>query len=150
MIWKWKCKWSGRIITKFVWSLDFLLNAESCHTKLNQGFLLNCQNEKFHKMTFFEKPTFKKSCCFSLLLLLLLLLFERMSSKFICVSEISFLTTCLEFINLSLLTIFLNLIVNWGQFHQHSTSSFYARRSQKFKKTLMTWLSFLRFWDLWA
>jgi len=26
----------------------------------------------------------------------------------------------------------------WAQFHQHSTYSFYARRSQKRKKTLMT------------
>jgi len=38
----------------------------------------------------------------------------------------------------------------WTQFHQHSTYSFYARRSQKRKKILMTWLYFLCFWDLWG
>jgi hypothetical protein len=36
----------------------------------------------------------------------------------------------------------------WAQFHQRSTYSFYAPRSQKCKKTLMTQLYFLRFWDL--
>ncbi len=42
--------------------------------------------------------------------------------------------------------------LTWGQFHQHAlfTCSFYARRSQKRKKTLMTWLSCLCFWDLYA
>ena len=35
-----------------------------------------------------------------------------------------------------------------GRFHQHSMSSFYARRSQKRKKSCLTWLSFLHFWDL--
>jgi len=39
-------------------------------------------------------------------------------------------------------------IVTWAQFHQHSTYSFYACRSQKHKKTLMTSLYFLRFRDL--
>ncbi len=38
----------------------------------------------------------------------------------------------------------------WCQFHQRSTSSFYRHGSQKRKKTLMTKLYFLRFWDLWA
>ncbi len=37
---------------------------------------------------------------------------------------------------------------SWAQFHQRSTYSFYARRSRKRKKILMTWLYFLRFWDL--
>ncbi len=32
-------------------------------------------------------------------------------------------------------------IDTWGQFHQCSTYSFYAHRSQKRKKILMTWLS---------
>jgi len=40
------------------------------------------------------------------------------------------------------------MIDSWAQFHQRSRYSFYARRSQKCKKTLMTWLYFLRFWDL--
>ena len=35
-----------------------------------------------------------------------------------------------------------------AQFHKRSTYSFYARRSQKRKKTQMTQLYFLRFWDL--
>ncbi len=34
---------------------------------------------------------------------------------------------------------------NW---HKHLTCSFYARRSQKCKKTLTTWQKFLHFWDL--
>ena len=34
----------------------------------------------------------------------------------------------------------------WCQFHQHFTSSFYARRSQKHKKTVKS-CSFLRFQD---
>ena len=29
-----------------------------------------------------------------------------------------------------------NILPTWGQFHQHSTSSFYARRSRKCKKLL--------------
>ena len=37
-----------------------------------------------------------------------------------------------------------------GQFHQHSTSSFYARRSRKRKKAAWFDKSFLRFWDLQA
>jgi len=43
------------------------------------------------------------------------------------------------------------MLVNYNtpdQFHQHPTYSFYARRSQKRKKTLMTELYFLCFWDL--
>ena len=35
--------------------------------------------------------------------------------------------------------------VSRGQFHQHSTSSFYARRSQKCKKSCLTWLFFCAF-----
>ena len=37
----------------------------------------------------------------------------------------------------------------WGQFHQHFTSSFYTRRSQKRKRTVNS-SSFLHFWDLQA
>jgi len=33
----------------------------------------------------------------------------------------------------------------WAQFHQHSTYSFYACRSQKRQTTLLTWLSFCAF-----
>ncbi len=33
----------------------------------------------------------------------------------------------------------------WGRFHQRFTSSFYACRSQKYKKTLMTRLSYCAF-----
>ncbi len=44
----------------------------------------------------------------------------------------------------------INPAVPWAQFHQHSTYNFYARKSQKHKKTLMTQLYFLHFWDLWA
>jgi len=33
----------------------------------------------------------------------------------------------------------------WGRFHQHFTSSFYERRPQKSKKTLLNWLSFFAF-----
>jgi len=33
----------------------------------------------------------------------------------------------------------------WGKFHQHFTSSFYWRRSQKRKKTLVTWQFFWAF-----
>jgi len=38
-------------------------------------------------------------------------------------------------------------IENRGPIHQHFTRSFYARRSQKHIKTILTWLS-LCFWDL--
>jgi len=37
---------------------------------------------------------------------------------------------------------FVQLLNIWCQFHQHFTLSFNSRRSQKLKKTLMTWLSF--------
>ncbi len=35
--------------------------------------------------------------------------------------------------------------MTWGLFHQRFMSSFYACRSQKREKTLMTWLSFFAF-----
>ncbi len=38
--------------------------------------------------------------------------------------------------------------ISWGKFHQCSTSSFYACRSQKRKKCIQVVSLFLRFWDL--
>jgi len=37
---------------------------------------------------------------------------------------------------------FIDLSLSWVQYNQHYTSSFYACRSRKCKKTLMTWMSF--------
>jgi len=41
-------------------------------------------------------------------------------------------------------------IDSWAQFHQHSTYSFYGRRSQKHKKILTTWLTLTSLGTTWV
>ena len=45
-------------------------------------------------------------------------------------------------------TLVISKLVPRCQFHQRSTSCFYARRDPESAKSSFTWLSFWRFWDL--